>query len=232
MRTETHPLGGPSLVHDGDAHRIDAWLLRRLSSRMGRAPLGYALGRFTARARNGRWPRCASATAARCLGLLSRPRSCTSVTPTPTAASRSRATWWPPSRRPTAGLEGTRPRAARPGCGAWRRHPPRRSRAERPPPLRPRQRLLPPLARRAAASTPAPTSSPPRPSLEEAQVAKMDHVCRKLGLRPGETRGRGRLRLGRPRPAHGAPLRRAGARLQRLPRAGRSCAASGPSARG
>jgi cyclopropane-fatty-acyl-phospholipid synthase len=27
----------------------------------------------------------------------------------------------------------------------------------------------------------------PEQSLEEAQVAKMDHVCRKLGLRPGET---------------------------------------------
>ena len=56
----------------------------------------------------------------------------------------------------------------------------------------------------------------PAATLDEAQVAKMDHVCRKLRLRAGETRRRGGLRLGRARAAHGAALRREGARLQHL----------------
>ena len=57
---------------------------------------------------------------------------------------------------------------------------------EHPPPLRHRRRLLPPLARREMVYTCGyfPT---PGVTLEEAQRAKMDHVCRKLWLRPGET---------------------------------------------
>ena len=37
----------------------------------------------------------------------------------------------------------------------------------------------------------------PTATLDEAQIAKMDHVCRKLRLRAGRERGRGGLRLGR-----------------------------------
>ena len=55
----------------------------------------------------------------------------------------------------------------------------------------------------ARCSTPAPTSPRPTATLEEAQVAKMEHVCRKLGLRPGERVRGGGLRLGVARPAHG-----------------------------
>ena len=60
----------------------------------------------------------------------------------------------------------------------------------------------------------------PAATLDEAQAAKMDHVCRKLRLKPRGERRRGGLRLGHARAAHGAPLRRARARLQYLARAG------------
>ena len=55
--------------------------------------------------------------------------------------------------------------------------------------------------------TPVPTIRAPQATLEQAQIAKMDHVCRKLRLQRGRLRGRGRLRLGQPRAAHGEPLR-------------------------
>ena len=41
-------------------------------------------------------------------------------------------------------------------------------------------------------------------TLEQAQIAKMDHVCRKLRLERGGFGGRGGLRLGQPGAAHGA----------------------------
>ena len=47
----------------------------------------------------------------------------------------------------------------------------------------------------------------PSASLEEAQIAKMDHVCRKLGLQARGAGGRGGVRLGGPGPAHGPALR-------------------------
>ena len=50
----------------------------------------------------------------------------------------------------------------------------------------------------------------PDATLEEAQIAKLDLVCRKLRLQPGETRRRGGLRMGRAGAAHGAALRRHG----------------------
>ena len=69
-------------------------------------------------------------------------------------------------------------------------------------------------------------------SLDEAQVAKMDHVCRKLRLRPGDTRGRGRLRLGQPGAAHGQPLRRARCAPSTSPRSRSPSRASAPSEQG
>ena len=56
-------------------------------------------------------------------------------------------------------------------------------------------------------------------TLEQAQLAKMELVCRKLRLVPGQTRARGGLRLGRARALHDDALRRLGHRLQRLARA-------------
>ncbi len=58
-------------------------------------------------------------------------------------------------------------------------------------------------------------------TLDEAQVAKMHHVCRKLRLRPAETVVEAGCGWGALGSAHGAPLRRQGARLQHLPRADR-----------
>ena len=55
----------------------------------------------------------------------------------------------------------------------------------------------------------------PEDGLEEAQLAKLDHVCRKLALQPGERVIEAGCGLGRPGASHGALLRRARARLQR-----------------
>ena len=49
----------------------------------------------------------------------------------------------------------------------------------------------------------------PDGKLEQAQEDKLDHVCRKLELRPGETHARHRLRLGQPGHLGGPALRRA-----------------------
>ena len=72
--------------------------------------------------------------------------------------------------------------------------------------------------------TRAPTSRRRTATLEEAQLAKMEHVCRKLRLRPGERVveagcGWGALAL-----LHGVALRRPRAGLQHLARADRVCA--------
>ena len=61
----------------------------------------------------------------------------------------------------------------------------------------------------------------PDATLEEAQVAKMHHVCRKVRAASRRARRRGRLRLGLAGAAHGPPLRRHRARLQHLARADR-----------
>ena len=54
-----------------------------------------------------------------------------------------------------------------------------------------------------------------------AQIAKMDHVCRKLRAAARRARRRGRLRLGLAGAVHGEAVRRHGPRLQRLVRADR-----------
>jgi hypothetical protein len=56
-------------------------------------------------------------------------------------------------------------------------------------------------------------------TLEQAQIAKMDHVCRKLRLEQWRQRGGGRLRVGQSGVAHGKPLRRARACIQHFARA-------------
>ena len=58
-------------------------------------------------------------------------------------------------------------------------------------------------------------------TLEEAQAAKYDLICRKLGLRPGHALARRRLRMGRHGHARGAPLRRAGDRHHAVEEPGR-----------
>ena len=61
-------------------------------------------------------------------------------------------------------------------------------------------------------------------SLEQAQIAKMDHVCRKLQLKPGDSVVEAGCGWGSSRVAHGGALRRARARVQHLARAGGVCA--------
>ena len=61
-------------------------------------------------------------------------------------------------------------------------------------------------------------------SLEQAQVAKMDHVCRKIWLRPGETVIEAGCGWGGTGFAHGPQLRRARAGVQHLARADSLCA--------
>ena len=58
-------------------------------------------------------------------------------------------------------------------------------------------------------------------TLDAAQEAKLDLVCRKIGLAPGHARARSRLRLGRLRGVRRRALRRQRRRLHRLARAGR-----------
>ena len=72
----------------------------------------------------------------------------------------------------------------------------------------------------------------PDATLEEAQRAKLDYVCRKLQLRPGDQVieagcGWGALAL-----SHGQALWRDGPRVQHLRRAASATRASAPSAKG
>ena len=73
---------------------------------------------------------------------------------------------------------------------AWLNRPGRntraRSQSQHPPPLRPRQRLLPALARRGDGVLVRVLPSTRTPPSRRAQRAKMDQVCRKLELRPGQ----------------------------------------------
>ena len=181
----THPAHGPSLAGTPAGERLDGLLLRRLAARVGPAALRYTLKHAT----------FADTEPVATLRFHDR---------------RAIAGLLLRSRGPLRGCvcRGPHRDRGRPGGGARSGVPGRRERRapeparlardlaaalaaaraqQRAPPLRHRQRLLRALARRAAASTPAPTSSRPELSLEDAQVAKMDHVCRKLGLRPGET---------------------------------------------
>ena len=80
--------------------------------------------------------------------------------------------------------------------------------------------------------TPARTSRRPTASLEEAQLAKMDHVARKVLAASGRARGRGGLRLGLARAAHGPPLRRARDGVQHLLASRSPARASAPAREG
>ena len=81
----------------------------------------------------------------------------------------------------------------------------------------------------------------PDATLEDAQIAKMDRVCRKLRSQAGRARDRGRMRLGLAGAVHGQAIRRVGPRVQRVLRADRlrarpgeakaACAAASSSSR-
>ena len=183
MRVTTHSVGRPSLAGTPAPQKLDHLLLRRLAERMGPAALRYALG------------------------------ACTVSHPDPVATLRFRdrravlgLILDPEVRFGDAyadgriEIEGDLVAAieeayralerARTGplawLGTWRRHSPPRARhnVHRHYDLGNDFYAL--WLDEQLLYTCAYFESPGMP-LEEAQVAKMDHVCRKLGLRPGET---------------------------------------------
>jgi cyclopropane-fatty-acyl-phospholipid synthase len=185
MRTTTHPVAEPSLARDRGGSGFDGWLVRRLADRMAPAPLRFTLGTHT----------------------VGPP----GVAPVATLRFRDRRALLGLIRSPelhfgdafaegrievegdlVAALEHayrsmeTHDRVpARARLRSWRWHSLRRSRSNvhhhydlgndfyR---LWLDEQLLYTCAYFESLEV----------SLEEAQVAKMDHVCRKLGLRPGE----------------------------------------------
>jgi cyclopropane-fatty-acyl-phospholipid synthase len=184
MRATTHPIHGPSLAHTSAGERLDGLLLQRLAARLDPAALRYALGRST-------WAAPAPVATLRfhdrraLLGLLVDPEV-------------HFGDAYADGRIEVEGdlvraLEAAY-RALEDGTGggllarlaAWARITPRRARANV-------QRHY-DLGNDFYALwlddqllyTCAYFESPEVP-LERAQAAKMDHVCRKLGLRPGET---------------------------------------------
>ncbi len=186
MKATAGPMPDPSLTDPPVAERLDALLLRRLAARMGFAPLRYALGRSTFAAPAGPPVATLRFRDRRALvGLLLDPE----VHFGDAYADRRieiEGDLVAAVEAAYRALEG----GARPSplawLGTWRRH------------SLPRaltnvhchydlgndfyalwldQQLLYTCA----------YFESPELSLDEAQVAKMDHVCRKLGLRPGET---------------------------------------------
>jgi cyclopropane-fatty-acyl-phospholipid synthase len=185
MRTTTHPGARPSLAHGGGGEGLDGWLLRRLSARMGSAPLRYVLGEATVSP-----PALPPAATVRfedrpaLLGLLVDPEihfgdafaaGRIEVDGDLVAALEAAYRALESRRRPSA-LDRVR---------GWRRHSLRRARANVHHhydlgndfyALWLDEQLLYTCA----------YFETPETGLEAAQVAKMDLVCRKLGLRAGE----------------------------------------------
>ena len=225
MRATTHPVHGPSLAGTPAGERLDGLLLRRLAARIGPAGLRYAIGHSTVA---GPAPVATFRFRDRraLAGLLLDPEvrfgdayADGRIEIEGDLVAALEAAYRAPRERrarracsPSSGAGGGT-RAARVAANVHRHYDLGNDfyalwLDEQ---LRLHLRLL--RRRRSCRS-------------KQAQVAKMDHVCRKLRLRPGETRGRGRLRLGRARAAHGAALRRARPRLQHLARADRATRAS------
>jgi cyclopropane-fatty-acyl-phospholipid synthase len=184
MRAMTRPVPGSDLNGLAARERVDGWLLRSLDARMGSAPLRYALGRSTFAAAGPPVATLRFRNRGAVLGLLLDPEVHFGEA---YAAGRIEI-----EGDLVAALEAAYRalESRRPGpltwLGTWRRHSPLRARYNV-------QRhydlgndfytlwLDEQLLYTCAYFEPAETS------LERAQVAKMDHVCRKLGLRPGET---------------------------------------------
>jgi cyclopropane-fatty-acyl-phospholipid synthase len=185
MRTTTHPAAGP-LVQGGRGESLDRWLLERLARRMGPAALRYALGRTTLE--RGESPPVATLRfrdRRALVGLVLNPeihfgdayadgRIEVEGDLVGALAAAYRA------------LPIDDPGPLRARWQAWRRHTLERAQrnAQRHYDLGNDfysqwldEQLVYTCAYFESESA----------SLEEAQVAKMRHVCRKLGLRPGET---------------------------------------------
>ncbi|MCG6924763.1 MAG: cyclopropane-fatty-acyl-phospholipid synthase family protein [Acidobacteria bacterium] len=186
MRTTTHPAAGPALAHSRGTGGIDGWILRRLADRMTPAPLRFALGPLTVE------PPGTSPVAT--LRFRDR-RAVLGLTRSPelhfgdafaqgrievegdlvAALEHAYRALEPHDRVPArARLRGRRWHSVRRSRSNVHHHYDLGNDFYR---LWLDERLLYTCA----------YFESPEVSLEAAQVAKMDHVCRKLGLRPGET---------------------------------------------
>jgi cyclopropane-fatty-acyl-phospholipid synthase len=184
MRAMTRPVPGSHLNGLAARERIDGWLLRSLDARMGSAPLRYALGRSTFAAAGMPVAILRFRDRRAVLGLLLDPEVHFGDA---YAAGRIEIEGDLVAALEVAyrALEGRQPGLLA-WLGTWRRHSPLRSRYN--------------VHRHYDLGNDFYTLwldeqllytcayfDPAKISLERAQVAKMDHVCRKLGLRPGET---------------------------------------------
>jgi len=186
MKATTRPLAGSDLTDLPVWERVDGLLLRRLDARMGSASLRYALGHSTFAAPAG--PPVATLRfrdRRALLGLLLDPEvhfgdayaeGRIEIEGDLVAAIEAAY----------RGLEGRGRPNPLAWLGSWRRHslPRARTNVHRHYDLGNDFYAL--WLDAQLLYTCAYFESPEQ-SLEEAQVAKMDHVCRKLGLRPGET---------------------------------------------
>jgi cyclopropane-fatty-acyl-phospholipid synthase len=186
MRTTTHPAAEPSLAPDRGGEGLDGWLLRRLAERMAPAPLRFALGSVT----------------------LGPP----DAKPVATLRFRDRRAvlgliWSPELHFGDAFADGRievegdlvaalaaayralnmRPRVVwLDRVRSWRHHSLRRAQDNVHHHYDLGNDFYALWLDEQLLYTCAYFDSP-EASLEAAQVAKMDHVCRKLGLRPGES---------------------------------------------
>ncbi len=186
MRTETHPFASPSLAQGGRAGGLDGWLLRRLARRMSPAPLRFALGRNTVASADGSPVATLRFRDRRALlGLIRSPElhfgdafAEGRIEVEGDLVAALGAAYRTLERRDRV--------PARARLGSLRHHSLRRSRAN----VHHHYDLGNDFYRlwldEELQYTCAYFASPDL-SLGGAQVAKMHHVCRKLGLRPGET---------------------------------------------
>src|SRR5512139_3726343 len=180
------PVPDPSLTGFPVGEKLDGFLLRRLAQRMGSAPLRYALGRSTVATPDG--PPVATLRfrdRRAVLGLVLDPEvhfgdayadGRIEIEGDLVAALEA-------AYRALDSGERGKPLA---WLGTWRRHSLPRARANVHRHYDLGNAFYALWLDEQLLYTCAYFESPEQ-SLEEAQVAKMDHVCRKLGLRPGET---------------------------------------------
>jgi cyclopropane-fatty-acyl-phospholipid synthase len=186
VKATTHLVSGPSLAGPPAWEKLDGLLLRRLAARIGPAPLRYALGRTTL-ASSAADPVATLRFRDRraLLGLIVDPEVHFGdayadgrieiegdLMAAVEAAYRSLEA--DGRKRPLAWLQ------------TWRRHSPSRARSNVHRHYDLGNDFYALWLDEQLLYTCAYFDSPEL-TLEQAQVAKMDHVCRKLGLRPGET---------------------------------------------
>jgi cyclopropane-fatty-acyl-phospholipid synthase len=184
MKATARPVPEPSLTGPPVGERLDSLLLRRLAARMGFAPLRYVLGRCVQVSPGSPAATLRFRDRRALLGLLLDPEvhfgdaySEGRIEIEGDLVAAIEAAY--------RGLED----GGRPGplawLGTWRRHSPPRARANVHRHYDLGNDFYALWLDEQLLYTGAYFESPEM-SLEEAQVAKMDHVCRKLGLRPGE----------------------------------------------